>query len=115
MGSGTVARARRPAALETARRQLVTARASDAKQRARFYRATTPAGLSEDAARVLPTGSWPEFCGASNFFFLEADKWLEEPGVDPMQPSTARFVTAVGFTSPGGYQGRGGECRWEDA
>ena len=47
MGSGAVARARRPAALETARRQLVTARASDAKQRAHTR-------LSTDLAAVRP-------------------------------------------------------------
>ena len=52
-----------------------------------FYRAITPPGLSEDAARVLRQ-ALAGMLWSKQFFFLDADKWLEEHGVDPMRPST---------------------------
>jgi Glycosyl hydrolase family 63 C-terminal domain len=52
-----------------------------------FYRAIAPAGMSEDAANVMRQ-ALAGMLWSKQYFFLDADKWLEEHGADPMRPST---------------------------
>ena len=52
-----------------------------------FYRAITPAHVSEDEANVLRQ-ALAGMLWSKQYFFLDADKWLEEHGVDPLRPST---------------------------
>jgi hypothetical protein len=52
-----------------------------------FYRAITPAHVSEDAANVMRQ-ALAGMLWSKQYFYLDADKWLEEHGVDPMRPST---------------------------
>jgi hypothetical protein len=51
-----------------------------------FYQAITPARVSKDAARVIRQAlagmQW-----SKQYFFLDADKWLEEHGFDAMRPT----------------------------
>ena len=35
---------------------------------------------------------------SKQYFFYDSDKWLEEHGIDPMQPSRSRCATASGST-----------------
>ena len=51
-----------------------------------FYRAITPAGVGEDAANVLRQ-AFAGMLWSKQYFFLDAEKWLEEHGADPMHPS----------------------------
>jgi Mannosylglycerate hydrolase MGH1-like glycoside hydrolase domain len=51
-----------------------------------FYRAITPAGLSEDAAGVMRQ-AMAGMLWSKQYFFLDVDKWLDEHGSDPMRPS----------------------------
>jgi len=51
-----------------------------------FYRAITPAGVGEDAANVLRQ-AFAGMLWSKQYFFLDAEKWLEEHGADPMRPS----------------------------
>jgi Glycosyl hydrolase family 63 C-terminal domain len=55
-----------------------------------FYRALTPARVSEDAANVMRQGL-AGMLWSKQYFFYDTDKWLEEHGADPMHP-TARQV-----------------------
>jgi hypothetical protein len=52
-----------------------------------FHRAIAPAGLSEDAANVMRQ-ALAGMLWSKQYFYLDTDKWLEEHGADPMQPST---------------------------
>jgi hypothetical protein len=52
-----------------------------------FYQAITPARVGEDAANVMRQ-ALAGMLWSKQYFFLDADKWLEEHGVDPMHPST---------------------------
>ena len=52
-----------------------------------FYQALAPAGLPEDTARVMRQ-ALAGMLWSKQFFFLDADKWLEEHGADPMRPSS---------------------------
>jgi hypothetical protein len=52
-----------------------------------FYRTITPAGVSEDAASVMRQ-ALAGMLWSKQYFFLDADKWLEEHGVDALRPST---------------------------
>ena len=51
-----------------------------------FYQAITPAGVGEDAANVMRQ-ALAGMLWSKQYFFLDADKWLEEHGVNPMHPS----------------------------
>jgi Glycosyl hydrolase family 63 C-terminal domain len=55
-----------------------------------FYRAITPPDLSEDAARVMRQ-ALSGMLWSKQYYFFDADRWLEEHGIDPLQP-TARFT-----------------------
>ncbi len=52
-----------------------------------FYQAITPADVGEDAANVMRQ-ALAGMLWSKQFFFLDADKWLEEHGVDGLRPST---------------------------
>ena len=52
-----------------------------------FYGAISPAGLTEDAANVMRQ-ALAGMLWSKQYFFLDADKWLEEHGADPMRPSS---------------------------
>jgi hypothetical protein len=52
-----------------------------------FYRAITPARVGEDAAKVMRQALAGMLWSKQHFFF-DVDRWLEEHGADPMQPST---------------------------
>jgi len=56
----------------------------------RFYRAITPPNLSEDATRVMRQ-ALAGMLWSKQYYFFDADRWLEEHGVDPLQP-TGRFT-----------------------
>ncbi|HEX4616113.1 MAG TPA: glucosidase [Stellaceae bacterium] len=64
--------------------QLVEQRRREADA---FYQAITPAGVGEDAANVMRQ-ALAGMLWSKQYFFLDADKWLEEHGVNPMHPST---------------------------
>jgi hypothetical protein len=49
-----------------------------------FYRALTPASASEDAARVMRQ-ALAGMLWSKQYFFFDADKWLEGHGIDPMR------------------------------
>ena len=51
-----------------------------------FYQAITPAEVGEDAAKVMRQ-ALAGMLWSKQFFFLDADKWLEEHGVDGLRPS----------------------------
>jgi hypothetical protein len=51
-----------------------------------FYEALTPAGVGKDAANVMRQ-ALAGMLWSKQFFFLDADKWLEEHGIDPLRPS----------------------------
>jgi hypothetical protein len=55
-----------------------------------FYRAITPARVGEDEAKVMRQ-ALAGMLWSKQYFFYDADKWLEEHGADPMHP-TARQV-----------------------
>jgi Glycosyl hydrolase family 63 C-terminal domain len=52
-----------------------------------FYQAITPARVGEDEAKVMRQ-ALAGMLWSKQYFFLDADKWLEEHGADPMHPST---------------------------
>ena len=51
-----------------------------------FYQAITPTRVSEDAARVMRQ-ALAGMLWSKQYFFLDADKWLEEHGFDAMRPT----------------------------
>jgi hypothetical protein len=51
-----------------------------------FYQAITPSRVGEDAANVMRQ-ALAGMLWSKQYFFLDADKWLEEHGADPMQPT----------------------------
>jgi len=55
-----------------------------------FYRAITPARVSEDAANVMRQ-ALAGMLWSKQYFFFDVDKWLEEHGADPMRPSTRQI------------------------
>ena len=56
-----------------------------------FYRSITPVGVSDDAANVMRQ-ALAGMLWSKQYFFLDTDKWLEEHGADPMQPSARQGV-----------------------
>jgi hypothetical protein len=51
-----------------------------------FYRAITPPSASEDAARVLRQ-ALAGILWTKQYYYFDADKWLEEHGADPLAPA----------------------------
>jgi hypothetical protein len=49
-----------------------------------FYQSVCPPGTDEDAARVMRQ-ALAGMLWTKQYFFLDADKWLEEHGIDPVQ------------------------------
>ncbi len=56
-----------------------------------FYRAITPAGVSDDAANVMRQ-ALAGMLWSKQYFFYDTDKWLEEHGADPLHPYTRQGV-----------------------
>jgi hypothetical protein len=52
-----------------------------------FYRAITPPGVGEDAANVMRQ-ALAGMLWSKQYFFYDTDRWLEEHGADPMQPTS---------------------------
>ena len=56
-----------------------------------YYRAITPANISDDAANVMRQGL-AGMLWSKQYFFLDTDKWLEEHGADPMRPDDRQGI-----------------------
>jgi hypothetical protein len=52
-----------------------------------FYQTETPPGIGDDAANILRQ-AYAGMLWSKQYFFLDANKWLEEHGADPLQPTT---------------------------
>jgi len=52
-----------------------------------FYQAKTPPGIGQDMANVLRQ-AYAGMLWSKQYFFLDANKWLEEHGADPMHRTT---------------------------
>ena len=63
--------------------QIIEQRRREADE---FYQAITPAGVGEDAANVMRQ-ALAGMLWSKQYFFFDADKWLEEHGVDAMRPT----------------------------
>ena len=61
-----------------------------------FYRAITPPQVGEDEANVMRQ-ALAGMLWSKQYYFLEADKWLEEHGVDPMQTATRQVRNSEWF------------------
>jgi hypothetical protein len=61
-----------------------------------FYQAITPPQVGEDAANVMRQ-ALAGMLWSKQYYFLEADKWLEEHGVDPMQKATRQVRNSEWF------------------
>ena len=55
-----------------------------------FYRSLTPTSLSEDQARVMRQ-ALAGMLWTKQYFGLDVDKWLEEHGINPLQPNSKPF------------------------
>jgi hypothetical protein len=66
--------------------QVIDARRREVDE---FYQAVTPAGAGEDTANVMRQ-ALGGMLWTKQHFFLDADKWLQEHGADPMRVSTRR-------------------------
>jgi Glycosyl hydrolase family 63 C-terminal domain len=51
-----------------------------------FYRAITPPKIGEDAANVMRQ-AFAGMLWSKQYYFFDADTWLEEHGIDPLQPT----------------------------
>jgi hypothetical protein len=51
-----------------------------------FYRALTPHGAGDDEARVMRQ-ALAGMLWSKQYFYFDVDRWLEEHGVDPLQPA----------------------------
>jgi hypothetical protein len=63
--------------------QIIEQRRHDADE---FYRAITPTHIGGDAANVMRQ-ALAGMLWSKQYFFLDADKWLEEHGFDAMRPT----------------------------
>ena len=61
-----------------------------------FYRAITPERVSEDEARVMRQ-ALAGMLWTKQYFGFDVDKWLEEHGVDPMQPGRSQMRNSEWF------------------
>ncbi len=55
-----------------------------------FYRAVTPPSVSPDAANVMRQ-ALAGMLWSKQFYFLDADQWLEEHRANPLQPGSREF------------------------
>jgi len=55
-----------------------------------FYRAITPPRIGEDAANVMRQ-AFAGMLWSKQYYFFDADKWLEEHGIDPLEPTGPQF------------------------
>jgi Glycosyl hydrolase family 63 C-terminal domain len=62
--------------------QIIGARRREADE---FYRSLTPAGVSDDAARIMRQ-ALSGMLWSKQFYLFDAHQWLQEHGADPMQP-----------------------------
>src|SRR6185503_6460176 len=65
--------------------QTFEARQAEADE---FYRSLTPASSTEDETRVMRQGLAGMLCG-KQYYFFDANKWLDEHGVDPFATSAS--------------------------
>ena len=72
--------------------QIIEARRREADE---FYRSITPAGVGDDAARVMRQ-ALAGMLWSKQFYLFDAHQWLEEHGAEPMQPLPAGSATANG-------------------
>ena len=56
-----------------------------------FYRAVTPARVTEDQARVMRQ-ALAGMLWSKQYFGFDIDKWLEEHGIDPMKPGAQAYA-----------------------
>jgi Mannosylglycerate hydrolase MGH1-like glycoside hydrolase domain len=79
--------------------QILEARRREADD---YFRAITPAHVGDDAASVMRQALagmlWSKQC-----YFLDADKWLDEHGADPMQSSTRQVRNREWFHMISGH------------
>ena len=73
--------------------QIVAERLGEADA---FYRTITPAGVGEDAANVLRQ-SFAGMLWSKQYFFLDANKWLEEHYADPLRHNRRRVRNSEWF------------------
>jgi hypothetical protein len=64
--------------------EIMQARRREANE---FYRSITPAHVGADAADVMRQ-ALAGMLWTKQYYFFDLDKWLEEHGADPMQPSS---------------------------
>ena len=55
-----------------------------------FYRGIVPSDVTEDAANAMRQ-ALAGMLWSKQYFFLDADKWLEEHGADPIQLSNSQI------------------------
>ena len=79
--------------------QILEARRREADE---YFRAITPAHVGDDAASVMRQALagmlWSKQC-----YILDADKWLDEHGADPMQSSTRQVRNREWFHMMSGH------------
>ena len=61
-----------------------------------FYRDITPKGVNEDEARVMRQ-ALAGMLWSKQYFGFDVDKWLEEHGVDPLQPGARQMRNSEWF------------------
>jgi Glycosyl hydrolase family 63 C-terminal domain len=79
LGNGTIA-----APFENQFDQIIEQRRREADE---FYQAGTPPYIGPDAANMLRQ-AYAGMLWSKQYFFLDANKWLEEHGADPFRPTT---------------------------
>jgi hypothetical protein len=73
--------------------EIMQTRRRDADE---FYRAITPDGVSDDAARVMRQ-ALAGMLWTKQYFGFDLDKWLEEHGADPMHPGAREMRNSEWF------------------
>ncbi len=73
--------------------KLLAARTTEADE---FYRAVTPPSLNQDQAHVMRQ-ALAGMLWTKQYFGLEVDKWLEEHGIDPLNPHSKKFRNVEWF------------------
>jgi hypothetical protein len=63
-----------------------------------FYGAITPPGIGEDAINVMRQ-ALAGMLWTKQYYFFEADKWLEEHGIHALQPGARQSGTAKACAS----------------
>ena len=73
--------------------QILDSRRREADE---FYDGITPASVNEDEARVMRQGL-AGMLWTKQYFGFDVDKWLEEHGADPMNPTARRIRNSEWF------------------